>query len=100
MSELEDLQNQRASLRRMLESDGWNTFVSEFLEPQIQVREDMEKTIDVVEDPHALSKIIELRAEYRTLQLILEYPFRQVEFLDAEIEQLIKENPDASSPNP
>lgn len=97
MSELSDLQDQRANLRKMLESDGWDTFVREFLDPQIQVRRDMEQTIDTVEDPNALKKIIELRAEYRFAELVKEFPSRHIEILTEEIEQLIQESTDAPS---
>lgn len=83
---LEEAVEERQALKSMFKSAGWETY-SNILQGQLDTRDQLDETMDLVSDPLALQKLIELRAEARMLELILRLPELLIEDLTEEIDE-------------
>jgi hypothetical protein len=82
---LEDLIDRRQMYRDLQRSLGWAEF-AKFIEGQIAVRKQQDLAFDIISDPLALNKLIELRAERRALQMALDLPRVIIDNLTEDIE--------------
>lgn len=91
--EVQDLINKRQVYRDLVRSPGWDALEG-LLCDQIVTREQAEANMDLVNEPNALHRMIELRAERRAFKLVMALPQAIINDITEEIRDESADEPE------
>lgn len=94
---IEGLQEDLSALKSLTTSRGWD-LLKEVVESQIQVRRNLEDAKEIEDFFRDTLDLARLKAERRTLSLLLELPFTMVEQLEEDLSDLYEEDKDVPGP--